>query len=393
MKRPGKITALFTAITMVFAGCADNIPDESASESGVALLQTSEPVSTAESEERDTAAPIAEESIETAQTEESDSDKWEPITYSEPDEGHVFVDFDYIENAEGITDPEQAGEWLDRALEALRETEEYKAFEKYVRSGDFDREEFAEYSDENGNPMSIFERAYIDDFDKDGADEAFVFIRIIVANYWRDRTFLIFVGESVEIIDSYYGINGYSVLDYGLCRQLMVCSYGYVGVDTHSCLFGVVDGKPVEYYELRGWYQKVDCFLSADGWQGSGDFMYYDTAAKEYRAIMGRDMSFDDWFAMDTSGSIDEEKRNELVSNPLSDSKVIVIGGKYYCVYYGWMDTGEPYTYENGVFTYLGDGSGIRISKCYTFRINCIEDIDYDAAVASMLTPAQAALL
>ena len=56
--------------------------------------------------------------------------------------------------------------------------------------------------------------------------------------------------------------------------------------------------------------------------------MYYDTAAKEYRAIMGKDLSFDDWFAMATSGGIDEEKRNKLVNNPLPDSKVIVISGK-----------------------------------------------------------------
>lgn len=121
--------------------------------------------------------------------------------------------------------------------------------------------------------------------------------------------------------------------------------------------------------------------------------MYYDTAAKEYRAIMGKDMSFDDWFAMATSGGIDEEKRNKLVNNPLPDSKVIVISGKYYCVHHDLMDTGEHYSYENGVFTYFGDNSAISVLKKLTFDINCIEDVGYDAAEAPMLTSAQAALL
>ncbi|MDE7194470.1 MAG: hypothetical protein K2O14_10920 [Oscillospiraceae bacterium] len=324
--------------------------------------------------------------------------KLETITDSKPDEGHVFVDFEYIENAEGITDPEKAGEWLDRALEALWETENYKTFEEYVQSEDFDREKFADYVDENGNPAPRFEHAFIEDFDGNNTEEAFVVVTMPVIlpyfDYWKVRYFLIYTGDSnTKLFERLPQIFGYDILDYGVCKQLVVYTGG-LGVETGSTIYGVSGDVPDVLYSFRGSYQKVDCFLSAAwGWQGSGDFMYYDTAAKEYRAIMGRDMSFDDWFAMDTSGSIDEEKRNELVSNPLSDSKVIVIGGKYYCVYYGWMDTGEPYTYENGVFTYLGVDSGIRISKGYTFRINCIEDIDYDAAVASMLTPAQAALL
>ena len=104
MKRLSKITALFTAIAIVFTGCKGNT-DGSAplSDSEGTSRQISEPVSTEESEKRETAAPTTEEtseSIESDQPQESLCDNSEHITYSEPDEGHVFVDFEYIENAE-----------------------------------------------------------------------------------------------------------------------------------------------------------------------------------------------------------------------------------------------------------------------------------------------------
>ncbi len=71
MKRLGKITALFTAIAIVFTGCKENT-DGSAplSDSGGTSRQISEPAATEESEKRETAAPTTEatsESLEAAQ--------------------------------------------------------------------------------------------------------------------------------------------------------------------------------------------------------------------------------------------------------------------------------------------------------------------------------------
>ena len=389
MKRLSKFAALFTAITLAFTGC--NATNESGSESGAALLQTAEPVPTAEPAERETSAPEAEETIETAKsaeaapTERSADSEREFMTYTQPDEGHVFVDFDYIENAEGITDPEQAGEWLDRALEFLRNTEEYKAFEEYVRSEEFDAEGFADYVDENGDPAPVFERAFIDDFDNDGTDEAFVLINITVYSYaWFPRSFVIFVGNEAEIVGAHTGIFENSILDYGLCKQLFIQSTGWIGADSHSELFGVNNEKPVMLYDMRGYLKKWYCFLSANGWQSDGCFMYYDTAAKEYREIIGVQLNPEDIFAMDRTGALDDYRK----AYDGGDIGIVrLFGGKYYLFEYLMMDTGRVFVYENGAFINLED-CGIRTP--HRDLMDKIEDIDYDVAVASMLTPAQA---
>lgn len=389
MKRLGKFAALFTAITIAFTGC--NAPNESAPESSAAPTQTAEALPTAETAEPETAAPETNETAPAAIS--MDSEK-ELVTYSEPDEGHVFVDFDYIENAEGITDPEQAGEWLDKALETLQESEYYKALADFDPSEDIcDNFDPEEYFDDNWNPAPRFERAFTEDFDGDGDEESFVVLTMPARSYpssvWWVRYFLIYVGNScTKSYECLPEIFGYHILDYGVCKQLIVYTGG-LGVETGSTIYGVKDGVSDILYSFRGGYNKVDCFLSGFGHQGGGDFMYYDTAAKEYRAIDGKEMTFEEAFAMDTSGSLSEEKRRNFVEGKMLDTEVVIIGEKYYCFDYGLFGTGEPYTYENGTFTKCESGT-VRISRGWTYDINHVEDINYDEAAASMLTPAQA---
>lgn len=391
MRRLGKFAALFMAIAIAFTGY--NAPNESAPELSAAPEQTAEAVPTAETAEPETAAPETRETAETAEAApaaiSADSEQGS-VTYSEPDAGNIFVDFDYIENAEGITDPEQAGEWLDKALEALKETEEYKAFEEYVRSEDFDAKNFAEYADGNGNPVPHFERAFIEDFDNNGEKEAFVFIKILMeTDIWDNlprvpRIFLLFAdNDGAEVLDSYHEIYEYELLNYGACVQLMLCSKGLIGNDRSSVIFDVVDGNPVKLYELRGGYRKVDCFLSAYSSHGASDFMYYDTAAHEYRAIKGRELDVREVLAMDTTGSLDVYKDKYPA--------VTLIGGKYYCFNSGYLIVSKPNVFNNGRFTECDNGVVMSTGEIYD--IDFVEDIDYDAAVASMLTPAQAALL
>lgn len=395
MRRFSKFAALFTAIAIAFTGC--NAPNESAPELSAAPTRTVEAVSVEETAERVTAAAETEERAETevkaetteaAPTEEADG-KPEFMTYTEPDVGHVFVDFEYIEDAEGITDPKLAGDYLNKALEALKETEEYNAFEEYVRSEEFDKESFAEFVGENGEPVTRFERAYIEKFDND-RNEAFIFITILRKTgipdieLWEPRTFLIFAEhDGAEVLDSYHEIYEYELLNYGACVQLMLCSKGLIGNDRSSVIFGVVDGNPVKLYELRGGYRKVDCFLSAYSSHGASDFMYYDTAAHEYRAIKGRELDVREVLAMDTTGSLDVYKDKYPA--------VTLIGGKYYCFNSGYLIVSKPNVFNNGRFTECDNGVVMSTGEIYD--IDFVEDIDYDAAVASMLTPAQAALL
>ena len=389
MKRLGKFAALFTAITIAFTGC--NAPNESDPELSEAPTQTAEAVPTAETAEPQTTAPETKETAPAAMS--TDSEK-ELVTYSEPDEGHIFVDFDYIEDAEGITDPEQAGEWLDKALETLQESEYYKALADFDPSEDIcDNFDPEEYFDDNWNPAPRFERAFTEAFDGDGDEESFVVLTMPARSYpnsvWWVRYFLIYVGNScTKSYECLPEIFGYHILDYGVCKQLIVYTGG-LGVETGSTIYGVKDGVSDILYSFRGGYNKVDCFLSGFGHQGGGDFMYYDTAAKEYRAIDGKEMTFEEAFAMDTSGSLSEEKRRNFVEGKMLDTEVVIIGEKYYCFDYGLFGTGEPYTYENGTFTKCESGT-VRISRGWTYDINHVEDINYDEAAASMLTPAQA---
>lgn len=403
MKRLSKFAALFTAITMAFTGC--NATNESVPESGAALLRIAEPVPTAESEERETSVPEAEETKETeksdeaAPTEGSADSEPEFVTYSEPDEGHIFVDFDYIEDAEGITDPDQAGEWLDRALEFLRNTEEYKAFEEYVRSEEFNADEFADYVDESGNPVSVFERAFIDDFDNNGENEAFITFSFSPMFTYKDqkyveiRYFTVYVGtNNIQSCEIWSGnissseIVQYDIIDYGLCKQLIIYTGG-LGVEQTGAIFGVDNDTPRKLFSLRGWYNKADCFVSVDGWQSAGCLMYYDTAAKEYRAIRGKEMDINDILAMDTAGVIERFREDNIEYT--EEVTVTFIGGKYYVLSHKFMDIGTPFTYENGKFVQQSD---CHIRNCH-IDMTSVEDIDYDAATASMLTPAQAALL
>ncbi len=124
-----------------------------------------------------------------------------------------------------------------------------------------------------------------------------------------------------------------------------------------------------------------------DGWQSAGCLMYYYTAAKEYRAIQGKELNFRYVLALDTKCALDRFREDS--SEYIGPVTATLIGGKYYVLEQGIMDIGTPFTYENGVFA---EQSDCYVRNCH-ISMNSIEYIDYDAAVASMLTPAQAALL
>lgn len=397
MRRFGKFAALFTAIAIAFTGC--NAPNESAPELSAAPTRTAEAVPAAETAERENDALETKETAETLETVpaavSADGEK-ELVTYSEPDEGHVFVDFDYIKNAEGITDPKLAGDYLNKALEALKETEEYKAFEEYVRSEDYDGSQFSEYV-KDGYPVPQFKSAFIDDFDNNGTNEAFITFEFPTPYYYDEqiygetRYFTVYAGvNNAKICEIWSGsacsseISQYDIIDYGLCKQLIIYTIGF-GVETTGAIFGVDNDMPENLFNLRAGYEKVDCFLSAIGWQSSGCFMYYDTAAKEYRAIQGKDLDIRDVLAMDTTGALDQFRDN----GDMFQAEAVLIGGKYYVLDHGFMEIGTPFIYENGEFI---EQSDCYVRNCH-ISMNSIEYIDYDAAVASMLTHAQAALL
>ncbi|MBP1549514.1 MAG: hypothetical protein J6A05_05875, partial [Oscillospiraceae bacterium] len=208
--------------------------------------------------------------------------------------GNEFIDYKYTKELPSTTD---IGDLADKAVQCLMESEHYKDAEHIKEIYDTHKpKKLDPFFDENGTLTPVFSEAYVDDFDNDGKTEAFIVVDMPF--YTGDcliRNYLIFADSSgnMSVIEDYHGINLEAVLDYGEFKHIAFGGYGWIGADMHSNLFGVVDGKAVDFYSLRGEFVKENCFVSTFGHQGIGDFMYYDTVTKEYRTIVGKEIPLD----------------------------------------------------------------------------------------------------
>ncbi len=310
---------------------------------------------------------------------------------------NIFVDFNYIEDIEGITDPESCKWAADAAIEAYRKTEYYSDFTDYISVnpdclnsgfvyGDYDEITVGEYLSEGD---VHFLSAFVDDFDCSGSEEAFVLIEAPGMQNGSPKLFgyVVLADKSgaAEIAKQYehdetavfVNIQPHGILDYGLDKQIIVDSSG-LGVETGSLLFGVKDGHIITHYALRGGYAKSDCFLYTDGWQWTGEFMIYDTSVREYRTIIGKEIDIDDLYSMDSAGVLPPKESILIPEAQLIGNKYYALGGSHYFggVYF--------YIYENGALVPV-EKDNIRISEFPTKPTVYIED--YDKAVGSMVEP------
>lgn len=314
--------------------------------------------------------PKTETAEITVQTEQSREE------YVQVSPGNEFIDFEFIEDYQGTTD---IGELGNKAVEFLKSSEYYTEAMGHI--GDFTVAEFAPYI-KDGKIEPKLKIAYPDDYDGDGSEEAFIVVDMPyhVGSVEVMRDFLIFSGSDgeMEILQDYSGMYPVLLINYGKIKQLTFGGSGIAGVDDRNNLYGVKDGKAVELYAQRGGFYKSDCFLSTFGWQGMGDFMYFDTVEQEYRVIDGVDIDVEDVRAMDTANDLAEvwAESNENFLH------IEIIGGKYYCMIRGMMDEGTIYTYENGSFTHL-ENSNVRISM-NACDLKEVVDIDINKAIAEM---------
>ncbi|HNX63690.1 MAG TPA: hypothetical protein PKI60_00700 [Oscillospiraceae bacterium] len=357
---------------IILSGCTSA---GKAAESGVTESTTTKAETTTEIQTTTEAVTTTPGSVETLTEPE--------MNFVEVSDGNEFIDFDYIKDYKGTTD---IGDLAEKAIQALKESDYYT--NSIANKENFIGEEFTQYFDENGNIKPIFNRAFVEDFDGDGKTETFLLIDmpyLYYENYALTRNFMVYISSDnkAEFLESYYDIYEISLLNYGKTKQLIVASRGDCGADAKTLLYGVKNGKSVYLYGFRGGFYKSDCFLSGFGWQSSGDFMYFDTVALEYRIIVGEKLDIDEVLAMDKTNSL-----ADLVLSPIWDkkwSKVYYIGNKYYCFVTGCMDTGTIYTYDNGKFI-LVENSEIRISENF-FDMNAVKNIDINKAVSEMKKP------
>lgn len=293
----------------------------------------------------------------------------------------IFVDYTFTENPAAITDKSTLGNAYDKAFAALKATSEYKnflsSFQKNSPQARFSRpvEDFFGTS----SPEAIFKGAIKDDFDRDGSEECFVLFTIATApeengGMWYERDFLIFVGNGgAEVVGDYYNATFSAALDYGKCGQIIVSSEGWNGNDALSHIYGVKSGKAGRLYGGRLNYEKTDCFLYSMGQNYIGDFAVFDINNGEYLAIQGKELSAAEISAMDSGKNFDDVIR------------AVMIGGKYFVV------NGSCYFYENGRF--VETDKKVRGSDTpgnTGDALKTLNDVDYDAAVASMITPEEA---
>ncbi|MDE7302310.1 MAG: hypothetical protein K2N60_03200 [Oscillospiraceae bacterium] len=368
----GAVAAVL-ALTAVFSACseapAENAEAITSAETTASAAETTEAVSETDTEQTtENTAEAAEEEIPQTAAEEE-----EPAQVS-PDS--KFIDYEFIENYQGTTD---IGELADKAVEFLMTTDEYA--EAMSAFADID-EEFGEPYIADGKIIPQFEVAYPEDYDGDGKTETFITLAMpFRVDYSILTRFFIYADSegNMTLLDHISGVYDTTLLNYGSFKQITFGGSGTAGVEDHTNLYGVADGKAVLLYGGRVSYSKEDCFLATYGFQGTGDFLYFDPDDREYCVIGSAIADIEDVRAMDTSNSLADIFDNYNEGDFLFFSS---IGGKYYCVVRGAMDPGDIYVYENSSFTYLED-SKVRVSTNLC-GLKEVTDIDINEAIAEM---------
>lgn len=332
---------------------------------------------------------------------ETEEEVQEPAEeYVQVSAGNEFIDFEFIEDYQGTAD---IGALADKAAAFMKESEEYKRSADSVESFTVEgmlknpdavytldeaeklSAEFAEYiSDGVIEPKTA--AAYPADYDGDGSTEAFIIIKMpyfplgLADGLVTVRDFIVFSDKygNMSIVDETCNMYPVQFLNYGKFKQIAIGGDGMAGVESHISLYGVTDGRVEKLYGGRGSFAKEDCFLSFFGWQGTGAFMYYDTAALEYRVIDGVAVPKETVQAMDTDNVLADYYGDGVPPEPFE-----LIGGKYYLAVFGAMDWGSVYVYEDGKFVNLPD-SKVRCNSDYDNGLDIVTDIDIEQALAEM---------
>ncbi len=391
------------SLMMNLAACSDTAPTESNISSQAETSSTTQNLSeiTAPQGSVATSTQHDEPTAEAAQTEDAAETEEPSYTiYPTPSRGNVFVDFHYIEEVEGLPADELEQDVLNKAIEALNSHEQFIADnEAFAEAPQVD---IGEYRSEGGGIAPQLYMAIREDFDMGGIEEHFLLLSAPYSPYDDNRTdewntcnityYLIFVPSlgDAQVVRAYTdSITAVRMLDYGMCKHIIVEDFGTIGACCYAGLYGVEKGVAREYYGLRGSYTKCDCFLSVGGWQGCGGFMYYDTAAKEYRIILGEEIPLDTIREMDTMGVAAE------YTNPddtfLLDHAVLMCN-KYYMLGLTnfFAPVGTPYIYKDGKFLQCGSDCAVRCAYIDEWQdINYVSFVDYDTAVSSMKQPSE----
>lgn len=412
MKRLLLLTAIL-ALTLTAAGCSGAEKPLSTSEeiplvdSETSLSQSETASASAESEQpEETAPPLTEppqQPEETPEPSEAASEESEKsvvkeefvLTTVSPD--NVFVDYTYISDADYSTDEAQFSEEIAEAVSVIVNTEDFAAVtERYAadKNAAFNYSADEEitalsYFDLNGELMPKFVRAFSGGFES--REKQGVFLQFALPIEWNNElaceNIFVYIGDSGAYIVNeeypyFFAVPSVDILDYGSQKHLIINGYGICGVDTFSLLATVSEGKPDFTYCIRGGFSKWNCFVLTFGWQGSGDLLYYDFPAKEYRAVVGEEIEFSELQKLDADGVLSAHRQSD---GTYFYHNCRYIGKKYYGVCTGIYGEIVLYIYDGEKL--VPDDSDLNVLYLSAFRTNFVSDIDFDAAISNMVSP------
>lgn len=374
MKKYRLFGVLLSAVML--AACSGNAAEEEISETvSESTVTTAETM--AETASKTTTETTTEQVTETTttETEAEEIPQAAEEKYVQVSPDTEFIDYEFIEDYQGTTD---IGELADKAVEFLMTTEEYADAMSKIDEIDV---EFGEPYIKDGKIFPQFETAYPADYDGDGSTETFIMLKMPMRySFSLLYRFFIFADSdgNMTLLDHNCDIYDTIFLDYGKFKQITFGGSGSIGAEDITFLYGVVDGEVKTLYLGRVSFSKEACFLSTYGWMSSGEFMYYDTAAQEYRSIIGVQMTVDEIKEMDKDGVLAEYYENDEYGDHIYG----LVGGKYYCVNFGRYETEAVYTYD-GKFE-LAENSNVRYKLENNSLENAVVDIDIEQALANM---------
>lgn len=370
MKKFRLFGVLLSAV--MFASCSGNAAEqevtETVSESTVTTSET-------------TAETTTEQVTEATETEAEEVPQAAEDKYVQVSPDTEFIDYEFIEDYQGTTD---IGDLADKAVEFLKTTEFYESSIKDI--SEFTDEKLVPYI-EDGVVVPKFNTAYPNDYDGDGKTETFIEVdmphcRTSIGELWRYYIFADSGGNMsvVHVSPVWLLYNNVTLLDYGRVKQIILGGDGTAGAESDNAIYGVQNGQCVRLYGGRCRYYKNDCFLYTTGWQGSGDFMYFDINEGKYFTIGGDNVPLEKIKEMDKDGVLSEFYDWYTENNFLI---IRLIGKKYYVFSISPMDIGgTAYIYENGKFIQDEKCSYVRISEGILGEKS--RGIDIEQALANM---------
>lgn len=291
MKKQRKIAAVLSVCILALAGCGDRETAELSAEAA-ADTAAAEVTETAEKQtsEKETKTETTVPETIAAKTDEAKAEKFERSYYE-----CAFDDFIIARSEDSFIRKGGTKEILDAAKNAVLETDNFKDAAAEIISnpdGIYDRYfEKGYLLDQNGNITAVFNEGFIDDFDGDGKNEAFIVYnsvgpteKTVSAYPYNDTDYAVFVGSdgTAEVVSS--GI-------WGGCKAIrysgfihMLTDFGVNNSTMRSEIFAVEDGRPVkkhEEYIIRGVTHGF--MISESAPQAPAPwYVFWDNDAREY---------------------------------------------------------------------------------------------------------------